>query len=54
MAYKQVSLATKLDEAAKGIAKLNVNLKLVRDVDGKPKVAQLVGYILEDIHVHGA
>ena len=54
MAYKQVSLATKLDEVAKGIAKLNVNLKLLPDVDGKPKVAQLVGYNLEDIHVHGA
>ena len=54
MAYKQVSLATKLDEVAKGIGKLNVNLKLLPDVDGKPKVAQLVGYNLEDILVHGA
>ena len=29
MAYKHVSLANKLDEVAKGIAKLNVNLKLL-------------------------
>jgi acetoacetate decarboxylase len=54
MAYKQVSLATKLDEVARGIGKLNVNLKLLPDVDGTPKVAQLVGYNLEDILVHGA
>jgi len=54
MAYKQVSLASKLDEVAKGIGKLNVNLKLLPDVDGKPKVGQLVGYNLEDILVHGA
>jgi acetoacetate decarboxylase len=38
----------------KGIAKLNVNLEMLPDVDGKPKVAQLVGYNLEDIVVHGA
>ena len=29
--------------------KLNVNLKFIPDVDGGPKVAQLVGYYLEDI-----
>jgi acetoacetate decarboxylase len=54
MSYKTVSLADRLDEVAKGIAKLNVNLKLLPDVDGKPKVAQLVGYNLKDIVVHGA
>ena len=54
MSYKPISLADRLDEVAKGIAKLNVNLKLLPDVDGKPKVAQLVGYNLEDIVVHGA
>jgi acetoacetate decarboxylase len=54
MAYKHVSLASKLDEVARAIAKLNVNLKLLPDVDGKPKIAQLIGYNLEDIHVHGA
>ncbi len=54
MQYKVRSLADHLDEVKAGLAKLNVNLKLLPDVDGKPKVAQLVGYRLEDIHVHGA
>jgi acetoacetate decarboxylase len=54
MPFKRVSLAGRLDEVAAGIAKLNVNLKFIPDVDGKPKVAQLVGYNLEDVHVHGA
>ena len=31
-----------------------MNLKLVPDVNGTAKVAQLVGYNLEDVHVHGA
>jgi acetoacetate decarboxylase len=54
MSYKTVSLADRLDEVTAGIGKLNVNLKLIPDVDGKPKIAQLVGYTLENIHVHGA
>lgn len=54
MPFKPRSLEHKLDEVAQGIAKLNVNLKLLPDVDGKPKVAQLVGYNLEEVHVHGA
>jgi acetoacetate decarboxylase len=54
MGYKTVSLGDHLREVAEGIAKLNVDLKLLPDVDGKLKVAQLVGYNLEDIVVHGA
>ena len=54
MPFKQVSLAGRLDEVAAGIAKLNVNLKFIPDVDGTAKIAQLVGYNLQDIHVHGA
>jgi acetoacetate decarboxylase len=54
MAYKPVSLEKKLDEVKTGLAGLNVNLKLIPDVDGTPKIAQLVGYNLEEIHVHGA
>jgi acetoacetate decarboxylase len=54
MRYKTHSLADKLDEVKAGLDKLNVNLKLLPDVTGAPKVAQLVGYNLEDIHVHGA
>ena len=49
MAYKPVRLDDA--EVKKGLAKLNVNLKLIPDVDGKPKIAQLVGYNLEDIVV---
>jgi len=49
MAYKPVRLDDA--EVKKGLAKLNVNLKLIPDVDGKPKIAQLVGYNLEDIIV---
>jgi acetoacetate decarboxylase len=54
MTYKHVSLEKNLDDVKKGLARLNVNLKLIPDVDGKPKIAQLVGYNLEDITVHGA
>jgi acetoacetate decarboxylase len=54
MAYKQVSLADQLDQVKAGMAKLNVNLKWIPDVDGKPKIAQLVGYNLADITVHEA
>ena len=54
MTYKHRSLGTRLDAVARGIAGLNVNLKLVPDVDGRPKVAQLVGYNLQDVVVHGA
>jgi acetoacetate decarboxylase len=54
MGYKHISLADKLDQVKAGIAKLNVNLKWLPDVDGKPKVAQLVGYNLQDIVVHEA
>jgi acetoacetate decarboxylase len=54
MRYKPKSLADQLDEVKAGLAVLNVNLKLLPDVDGRPKLAQLVGYNLEDIYVHGA
>lgn len=52
MAYKHVALEP--SEVAKSLGKLNVNLKLLPDVDGRPKIAQLVGYNLESIHVCGA
>lgn len=52
MAYKPVRLDDA--EVKKGLAKLNVNLKLIPDVDGTPKIAQLVGYNLEDIVVREA
>ncbi|AIQ66590.1 acetoacetate decarboxylase [Paenibacillus graminis] len=45
-----------LDEkdTATAIAKTQVNLKLIPDVDGTPKIAQLVAYNLENITVKGA
>ena len=54
MTYKHISLEAHLDQIKQGIEKLNVNLKILPDVDGKPKVAQLVGYNLENVVVHGA
>ncbi len=36
------------------MGKLNVNLKFIPDVDGSPKIAQLVGYHLADIALKGA
>ncbi|WP_431090015.1 acetoacetate decarboxylase [Paenibacillus sp. 8b26] len=41
-------------ETAKAIAKTQVNLKLIPDVDGTPKIAQLVAYNLDNITVKGA
>ncbi len=54
MAYKHVSLEASLDAVKQNVEKLNINLKLIPDVDGKPKIAQLVGYRLQDVVVHGA
>ncbi|WP_019905790.1 acetoacetate decarboxylase [Methylobacterium sp. 77] len=54
MTYKHKSLENELDTVKAGLGRLNVNLKLLPDVTGGPKVAQLVGYRLEDITVHGA
>ncbi len=47
MVYKQ----TPLDPAdvITNMKKLNINLKLIPDVDGRPKIAQLIGYNMEDI-----
>ena len=54
MTYKHKSLENELDTVKAGLGRLNVNLKLLPDVTGAPKVAQLVGYRLENITVHGA
>ncbi|KMO38075.1 acetoacetate decarboxylase [Methylobacterium tarhaniae] len=54
MTYKHRSLEDRLDTVREGIGRLNVNLKLLPDVDGGVKVAQLVGYRLQDVTVHGA
>lgn len=52
MPYKPNLLDQK--ETARAISTTQVNLKLIPDVDGTPKIAQLVAYTLEDVHVKGA
>jgi acetoacetate decarboxylase len=54
MAYKYQSLSQNVAETIDGMRALNVNLKLIPDVDGTPKIAQLVGYHLTDITLKGA
>lgn len=54
MGYKYRSLAQDHGETLAGMGKLNVNLKWLPDVDGKPKICQLVGYHLTDIQLKGA
>jgi acetoacetate decarboxylase len=54
MAYKYQSLAQDHGETLQAMHKLNVNLKFIPDVDGKPKIAELVGYRLQDVKLYGA
>lgn len=54
MAYKYESHANDQGETGKALGRLGVNLRLIPDVDGKPKVAELVGYNMEDITVIGS
>jgi len=54
MAYKQESLARSPAKTMAALTKMQVNLKLIPDVDGKPKIAQLVRYALTDITVKGS
>ncbi len=54
MAYKYVSLAQDHGETLAAMGKLNVNLKFIPDVDGAPKIVQLVGYRLADVALKGA
>lgn len=54
MAYKYEDQAHDVDATLKGLTTLGVNLKLIPDVDGKPRVAQLVGYNMTNVTVKGA
>ena len=54
MGYKYQSLAQDHGETLGAMGKLTVNLKLIPDVDGSSKVAQLVGYHLQDVELKGA
>lgn len=54
MGYKYQSLAEDHGETLAAMRRLNINLKFIPDVDGSPKVVQLVGYHLENIQLKGA
>ena len=54
MAYKHESLARDPGKTLSALTKTQVNLKLIPDVDGTPKIAQLVAYNLTDITVRGS
>ncbi|HEX2581600.1 MAG TPA: acetoacetate decarboxylase [Dongiaceae bacterium] len=54
MVYKHESMARDLDKTLASLTKLQVNLKLIPDVDGRPAIAQLVAYNLTDITVKGS
>ena len=54
MGYKYSSLAQDHGETLAAMGKLSVNLKFIPDVDGNPKIVQLVGYHLAEISLKGA
>lgn len=54
MGYKYESLAADPQATVSAIGKLGVNLKFIPDVNGAPKIAQLVGYRMTDIVLKGA
>jgi acetoacetate decarboxylase len=54
MAYKHEPHVRDIDKTVSALEKLQVNLKIIPDVDGKPKIAQLVGYNLTEISVKGS
>ena len=54
MAYKHESLARNPEKTMSALQKMQINLKLIPDVDGKPAIAQLVAYNLIDITVKGS
>jgi acetoacetate decarboxylase len=54
MAYKYENLSRHPEKAAASLRKLQCLLKLIPDVDGSPKIAQLVGLHLTEITVKGS
>jgi acetoacetate decarboxylase len=54
MAYKWENLSRDPAKTLASMHKTQVNLKLIPDVDGKPKVAQLVAYNLTEVTVKGS
>jgi acetoacetate decarboxylase len=54
MAYKYENLSRHPAKTVASLSKLQCLLKLIPDVDGKPKIAQLVGLHLTEITVKGS
>jgi acetoacetate decarboxylase len=57
MGYKHHDLTengARLGEIEKMMMKPQVNYKMIPDVNGSPKIEQLVAYNLQDIHIKGA
>jgi acetoacetate decarboxylase len=54
MAYKYEDRASDRGDTLAALTRLGVNLKLIPDIDGSPKIAQLVGYTMENVEVKGA
>ena len=54
MAYKWENLSRDPAKTLASMHKTQVNLKLIPDVDGKPKIAQLVAYNLTEVAVKGS
>ncbi|MSP67316.1 MAG: acetoacetate decarboxylase [Alphaproteobacteria bacterium] len=54
MAYKHEVFARDPSKTIAALSKLQINLKLIPDVDGTPAIAQLVAYNLIDITVKGS
>ncbi len=54
MAYKYEDHTDDHGETLHKLTTMGVNMKLIPDVDGRPKVAQLVGYTMTNVVVHGS
>jgi acetoacetate decarboxylase len=54
MAYKHEPHVRDINKTRAALSKLQINLKLIPDVDGKLAIAQLVGYHLTEITVKGS
>ena len=54
MAYKHEVFSRYPSKTARSLRKLQCLLKIIPDVDGKPKIAQLVGVTLTEITVKGS
>ncbi|WP_439813700.1 acetoacetate decarboxylase [Zavarzinia sp. CC-PAN008] len=53
MAYKHDNLTRKPEKTIAALNKTQVNLKIIPDVDGSPKIAQLVAYNLTEVTLKG-